>query len=78
MKNLFSNICCRYRRTVDLPLEAVVDFPVSINHSHSLAPNMTGARALLLCTQGDHFSGWGSDGEASGDKDIPTVSVAFT
>lgn len=39
---------------------------------------VTGARALLLCTQGDHFSGWGSDGEASGDKDIPTVSVAFT
>lgn len=51
MKNLFADICCRYRRTGRvLLLEAVVDFPVSINHSQSPAPNVF-VSLKLICSK---------------------------
>ena len=45
-------------------------------------PPVTGERALLHCTQGDHFSGWGQMERPLGRKTSPVVSsvlsAAFT
>lgn len=37
----------------------------------------TGERALLYCTQGDHFSGWGQMERPLGRETSPVVWVAF-